>query len=108
MGSIYRGSSALFHPLEDPPWGGPVRLALAYGKPVVSFESEVIGALVGPAAYLVKAGDTRAMGAALVTILVEEEVSQRLAQAARQRRSLVAPASPMVWHWPIKTSLKDR
>jgi glycosyltransferase involved in cell wall biosynthesis len=44
-----------------------------------------MSALVGPAAYLVKAGDTRAMGAALITILVEEEVSERLAQAARQR-----------------------
>jgi glycosyltransferase involved in cell wall biosynthesis len=87
LGLIYRRGAALFQPLEDPPWGGPVRLALASGMPVVSFESELMSAMVGPAAYLVKAGDTRGIGAALITILVEEEVSGKLAQAARRRVS---------------------
>jgi glycosyltransferase involved in cell wall biosynthesis len=82
---IYRRSAALFHPLIDPPWGGPVRLALASGTPVVSFESEPMSALVGPAAYLVKPGDARLLGAALITVLVEEGVAQKLAQAGRQR-----------------------
>jgi glycosyltransferase involved in cell wall biosynthesis len=85
LGAIYRRSSALLHPLEEPPWGGPARLALASGTPVVSIESERMDALVGPAAYLVDAGDRRALGAAIVTILVEEGVARQLANAGRQR-----------------------
>ncbi len=87
------GSFPGFHPLMDPPWGGPVRLALASGVPVVSFESEPMSALVGPAAYLVKAGDTRLLGAALITVLVEEGVSQKLAQAGRQRAGTWSPSA---------------
>jgi glycosyltransferase involved in cell wall biosynthesis len=93
LGVIYRRSAALLHPLMDPPWGGPVRLALASGVPVVSFESEPMSALVGPAAYLVKAGDTRLLGAALITVLVEEGVSQKLAQAGRQRAGTWSPSA---------------
>ncbi len=85
LGVIYRRSAALFHPATEPPWGGPVRLALASGTPVISFENEQMSALVGPAAYLVKTGDVRALGAALITALVEEGVAGQLAQAGRQR-----------------------
>jgi glycosyltransferase involved in cell wall biosynthesis len=85
LGTIYRHSAALFHPLMDPPWGGPVRLALASGIPVVSFESEPMSAMVGPAAYLVTPGDARLLGAALITVLVEEGMAQKLAQEGRQR-----------------------
>jgi len=85
LAAIYRLSAALFHPLMDPPWGGPVRLALASGTPVASFESELMNALVGPTAYLVPHGDARLLGAALITILVDEGVAQKLAQAGRQR-----------------------
>ena len=85
LGTIYRRSAALFHPLMDPPWGGPARLALASDTPVVSFEGEPMSALVGPAAYLVPQGDVRMLGAALITVLVEEDVAQKLAQEGRQR-----------------------
>ena len=45
---------------------------------------------MGPAAYLVSAGkdghvDTRAMGAAIVTVIVEESVAEELSRAARER-----------------------
>lgn len=82
---LYQGCTALFHPAPLVPWGNALRHALACGKPVVAAESELAGALVGPAAYLAPAGEPRALGAALITVVVEEEVANRLSQAARQR-----------------------
>ena len=85
LGRIYQRSAALFHPAEEPPWGGPVRLALAHGRPVVSAESARTSALVGPAAYLVNGEDSRLLGAALITVLVEEGVAGGLEEAGKQR-----------------------
>ena len=71
-------------------WGGAVRLALAHGKPVIGFETPAFDAMVGPAAYLVKSGDAeslRALSAALITVSIEEEVTEALAAAAQQRAS---------------------
>lgn len=82
---LYRGCSALFHPAPISPWGGPVRQALACGKPVVGLEHEFTGAMVGPGAYLVPAGDLRKVGAALITSIVEEEVAQSLSNSAREQ-----------------------
>jgi glycosyltransferase involved in cell wall biosynthesis len=62
-----------------------VRLALACGRPLVAYETAHIDAIVGPAAYLVPSGDSRALGAGLVTLVVEELVAEGLSQAARQR-----------------------
>jgi glycosyltransferase involved in cell wall biosynthesis len=85
VAAVYRGCSALLHPGPVTPWGDPLRLALACKLPVVAAEHPLADALVGPAAYLVPAGDPRALGAALITVLVEEELAGRLSQAARRR-----------------------
>ena len=87
---LYQNCSALFHPAPISPWGSPVRMALAYGKPVVALEFPLADALVGPAAYLVPASETeadssRSLGAALLTVVVEENVANSLSEAARQR-----------------------
>ena len=92
MAALYQGCSALFHPAEISPWGGPVRLALTCGKPIVALETALADALVGPAAYLVSgdlaAAETRRnLGAALITVVVEERVAESLSKAARQRAS---------------------
>ncbi len=84
---LYQGCTALFHPATEPLWGGPIRHALACGKPVVASHYLQTNRLVGPAAYLAPENDHRALGAALITVIVEEEVSEKLAQAARQRAS---------------------
>ena len=63
---------------------GPVRLALAAGKPLVANKDAMTDAIVGPAAYLVSPGDQRALGAALVTVVVEEQVAMDLSRAAVQ------------------------
>ena len=83
---LYEGCSAVFHPAEVSPWGGPLRPALAYAKPVVARESVWAGALAGPAAYLAPEEPSgRALGAALITVIVEESVAEKIVQAARKR-----------------------
>jgi glycosyltransferase involved in cell wall biosynthesis len=87
---LYQGCSALFHPAPVSPWGSAIRAALVCAKPVVALETTLANAVVGPAAYLVQAGEperaaSRALGAALITVIVEEEVSENLSTAARQR-----------------------
>jgi hypothetical protein len=55
---------------------------------VVALEDRRIDALVGPAAYLVPdqpGKNARALGAALVTLIVEESVGAALGSAARWR-----------------------
>lgn len=87
---LYRRCSALFHPAAVSPWGGPGRLALVNHKAVVSLENRFSDALFGPAAYLVPeqngaAPDVRALGAALITVIVEQGVREALVQEASQR-----------------------
>lgn len=87
---LYRHAGALFHPYELSPWGDPMRLALACGTPIVGLESQAAAALVGPAAYLTPEGDSyvasrRTLGAALLSVIVEEALAERLSQAGFQR-----------------------
>jgi hypothetical protein len=83
--AIYRKSSVIFHPAPVSIWGSPVRLALLSEQPLVACESPRTEAMVGEAAYLRPAGDPRTLGAALITLIVEETVSEKLSQAARDR-----------------------
>jgi hypothetical protein len=82
---LYRRCTALFHPWPLSVWGDPVRHALASGRPVIAAESDRTASLVGPAAYLVSGNDTRGLGGALITVVVEEEMRENLSQAARVR-----------------------
>ena len=79
---LYQNCSALFHPTEITPWGNPLRNAIACGKPVVAGETTLSDALVGPAGYLVALGHPRELGAALLTVIVEEGVANQLSAAA--------------------------
>ena len=83
--ALYQRCSAVFHPAPISPWSGPVRLAIACGKPLVASETALTGPIVGPAAYLAPPGDARSLGAALVTVIVEEQVAENLSAAASQR-----------------------
>lgn len=82
---IYRLSTAVFHPTPASPWCGPVRLALASGKPLVALDESLTSAITGPAAYLAGQNDARALGAALVTVIVEQEMAEQLSAAASLR-----------------------
>jgi Glycosyl transferases group 1 len=87
---LYQHCRAVFHPAAIEPWEGAMRLGLACGRPLVGWETSLADALVGPAAYLVSGEPedpalNRALGAALVTVIVEESVAKNLEGAARQR-----------------------
>lgn len=81
---LYQRCTALFHPAPASPWGDPLRHALACGRTVVALESSLASAMAGPAAYLVPENDERGLGAALITVIVEEEVHLQLSNAASQ------------------------
>jgi glycosyltransferase involved in cell wall biosynthesis len=83
--TLYQRCSAVFHPARISPWCDPARLSIACGKPLVASETALTGAIVGPAAYLAPPGDARSLGAALVTVIVEEQVAKNLSAAASQR-----------------------
>lgn len=83
--ALVQGSSAVFHPAPLPPWGSIARLALFYGKPLVASESPLADALAGQAAYLAPETNPRALGAGLITVIVEVDVAQTLSQAGRER-----------------------
>lgn len=85
---VYRGCSAVLHLEPAATWGGALRWALACGKPLVSLESPLADALVGPAGYLLPASNPRAQGAALLTTIVEPEVAGRLSQLALERAQI--------------------
>jgi glycosyltransferase involved in cell wall biosynthesis len=82
---LYRSCAVLLHAGPVSPWGSPIRHALACGRPVAAEENGWVDAQTGPAAYLAPAGDPRGLGAAVITLVVEEEISIRLSLAARQR-----------------------
>ena len=90
LADLYHACSAVFHPASISPWGGPLRLALAYARPVVALDTPLTDVLVGPAAYLVSACSdpaerARSLGAALISVIVEENLAQSLSRAARLR-----------------------
>lgn len=86
--TLYQRCSVLFHPISPSPWDVTLHSALALGKPIVGIEHPWMDAIVGEAAYLLPVEDTRNLGAALITVLVEEEVASRLSQAAIQRAAM--------------------
>ena len=85
LGELYRNCTALFHPAPVSPWGEPLRAALACGKPIVALETPFSAAITGPAAYLAPESQSRALGAALITTVIEESVAEALSAGAIQR-----------------------
>jgi glycosyltransferase involved in cell wall biosynthesis len=67
------------------PWGDRVLHTLAAGRPLAAEYDWGVNERVGPAAYVTPAGDSRALGAALLTLLVEESVATQVNQAAQER-----------------------
>lgn len=84
--SIFRSASALIHLGKVSPWGGAIRKALASGTPIVGVEDKLINEIIGPAAYLVKldtnqADTIRRLGAAIITIIIENPIAESLSQS---------------------------
>jgi hypothetical protein len=85
LARLYQGCSALLHTGAASPWGCPIRHALACGRPVVAAAHPWTEALVGAAAYLAPLESPRQLGAALISVIVEPELAERLSAAAQAR-----------------------
>jgi len=90
LAQVYRASSLVFEPGGTAVWGNSLRLALASGRPVVGLENPLSDLILGPAGYLValekQPGERfRALGAALISVIVDEGLAASLAEKALQR-----------------------
>jgi glycosyltransferase involved in cell wall biosynthesis len=85
LAALYRGAAAVVHLGPALPWGDPVAAALASGQALVALDEPLTAARCGAAAYLVPPADPRTLGAALLTLIVEEELNGQLREAARNK-----------------------
>lgn len=69
---LMRGASALLHSGRTSS-GQELRWAMACGLPIAAMQSIEAASIAGEAAYLTEQGDTRALGAACLTLLVETD-----------------------------------
>jgi len=76
-------------------WGQPFRWALAAEVPVAAFETRPASSIMGEAAYLVPQGDTRALGAACLSLLVQEELADSLRAKGRKRAEAYRGGPPI-------------
>ena len=60
-------------------------IGLASGQALVAEDEPLTAARCGPAAYLVPPEDPRALGAALITLIVDENANGQLREAARNK-----------------------
>jgi len=77
--AIYRGAACFVFPSRYEGFGLPPLEAMACGTPVVTTAFSSIPEVVGAAAYLVEDPDnTRELGAAILSVIVNDDLSQRL------------------------------
>jgi glycosyltransferase involved in cell wall biosynthesis len=76
--ALYRGASVFVYPSRYEGFGLPPLEAMACGAPVVVSSTSSLPEVVGNAGYLIPPDDTRALGAALLTCVVEPTVADDL------------------------------
>ncbi len=74
--SLYRLASVFAFPSLYEGFGLPVLEAMACGTPVVANNIPVISEITGDGAYLVKPGDGREMGGAILALLLQEPLRE--------------------------------
>jgi hypothetical protein len=88
--AAFRQGAALLHGGERPN-AAALRWALAAGLPVAALSTPVSESILGPAGYLATLGEARALGAACLTLLVEEGVADDLRQKGLERAQSYQP-----------------
>jgi glycosyltransferase involved in cell wall biosynthesis len=92
--AVYRGAQAYLH-LGGGETMQILRWALAAGVPVASADSGRAAAVLGEGAYLVPDDDSRALGAACLTLLVESDVADPLRQNGLMRAAAYHGREPL-------------
>lgn len=95
--SIYRGADVFLNAGRTST-GQEFRWGLACGVPIASMETPETAAVVGEAGYLVAPLDTRALGAACLTLIIETDVAEKLRERGLSRaRAYHEPSSRQAW-----------
>ena len=91
---LYRGATA-YLTLDPVSNGQPLRWALSCGLPVAGLNSPESDSILGEAAYLVPPGEARRLGAACLTLLVEDQVATALRQKGLGRATAYHGRGPL-------------
>lgn len=83
--SLFQNAAAILITGQVLPWGDSLLQALVCARPLVAENTTCADARVGPAGFLTSPGDARALGAALLTAVIDEPVAAQLSQSARER-----------------------
>jgi len=80
--ALYRGATAFLYPTRYEGFGLPALEALACGVPVVGSNASSVPEIVGEAGMLVEPDDARSMAGALVAVVTDDELHEKLSSAA--------------------------
>lgn len=81
--SLYRLAKTVVFPSKYEGFGLPVLEAMACGTPVVAGNQSSIPEVAGEAAYLVDPQDARSMGAAILAVMIQDDLHSHLSNAGR-------------------------
>jgi glycosyltransferase involved in cell wall biosynthesis len=83
--ALYRGATAFLYPTHYEGFGLPALEALACGVPVVGSNASSVPEIVGEAGILVEPDDARSMAGALIAVVTDDELHEKLANAAQEQ-----------------------
>lgn len=87
MDGLIAQAQAFIQLTPEPYWGGFARRALLSGIPLIGFDSPSLSQIVGDAGYLVEGNSDHLLSAAMITMVVEEEINQALKNKAALRQT---------------------